>query len=346
MKQIAPSAVLILALTLLALLSFASASESSQHAPYRIVAVGDLHGDYDQALAILRMAEVVDDDGHWIGDRTNTTLVQVGDMVDRGDQDREVVELFMRLRDEGRGRVHVLLGNHEHMNLAGQLHYVSHQSMHKFGGSKREHRAAWSRDAPVGKFARSLPVVHLEAGTLFVHAGLHPSWVPEGGDLSQLNEAARKALEIGDFENPVFGVDGPVWTRVLYSKASQGQCNEVRETLAKVGAKRMVVGHTPARGGHLRAFCDDAFIGIDVGISKWMFGELAALEITPLPNGEVELREILANHAHSAQNEEVASAANMDEAIKKDPSAMQEILDIVREMTADEKRKPRKNEDL
>jgi hypothetical protein len=39
--------------------------------------------DLTNAKSVLRMADIIDDDGLWIAD--NDTLVQTGDMVDRGE---------------------------------------------------------------------------------------------------------------------------------------------------------------------------------------------------------------------------------------------------------------------
>src|ERR1043165_4644532 len=50
-------------------------------APNRIIAVGDLHGDYAAWLDIARNAGPIDARGHWAGGRT--TLVQLGDIGDR-----------------------------------------------------------------------------------------------------------------------------------------------------------------------------------------------------------------------------------------------------------------------
>jgi Calcineurin-like phosphoesterase len=47
----------------------------------RVVAVGDLHGDYDNALEVLQMADVVDANGSWTGNIDY--FVQTGDIVDR-----------------------------------------------------------------------------------------------------------------------------------------------------------------------------------------------------------------------------------------------------------------------
>jgi hypothetical protein len=86
----------------------------------RIVAIGDIHGNYDGFLSILQRAGLVDDDAHWIGG--DTTFVQTGDIFDRGLEVFEVLDLLMRLEKEAAaagGEVIVLLGNHEGMNLVG-----------------------------------------------------------------------------------------------------------------------------------------------------------------------------------------------------------------------------------
>ena len=81
----------------------------------RIVAVGDLHGDFDNFVTILKKPKVglVDENLHWTGGKTH--LVQIGDILDRGDKAKEIFDLLMRLEKEAAaagGMVHVLLGNH------------------------------------------------------------------------------------------------------------------------------------------------------------------------------------------------------------------------------------------
>jgi hypothetical protein len=86
----------------------------------RIIAVGDIHGDYDNFVMILKSAELVDDKLRWSGGKTH--FVQIGDILDRGDHAREVLDLLMRLQkeaEEAGGKVHILLGNHEEMNITG-----------------------------------------------------------------------------------------------------------------------------------------------------------------------------------------------------------------------------------
>ncbi len=91
----------------------------------RVVAVGDVHGSYDNLVKVLTMARLLDRSGHWGGGKA--VLVQVGDVLDRGVQTRPALDLLMRLEKEARqagGRVIVLLGNHEVMNILGDLSAV------------------------------------------------------------------------------------------------------------------------------------------------------------------------------------------------------------------------------
>ena len=62
----------------------------------------------------------------------NATLVQTGDLIDRGAKGREAMDLLMWLQKgaaKARGNVVPLLGNHEVMNIVGDLRYVTQQTM-------------------------------------------------------------------------------------------------------------------------------------------------------------------------------------------------------------------------
>jgi len=91
---------------------------------HRIVAVGDLHGDFAAWRAIARAAGLVDAAGRWSGG--DAVLVQTGDVVDRGPDSRRLIEELMRLKREApAGQVVTLVGNHEAMNMTGDLRYLT-----------------------------------------------------------------------------------------------------------------------------------------------------------------------------------------------------------------------------
>ena len=104
----------------------------------RIVAVGDVHGDFAQFTTVLRQAGVIDAKNRWAGGQTH--LVQAGDVPDRGPDSRQVMDLLMELTPQAEkagGQVHALIGNHEAMRALGDLRYVSPGEYEAFRTSAR-----------------------------------------------------------------------------------------------------------------------------------------------------------------------------------------------------------------
>lgn len=92
----------------------------------RIVAIGDIHGDFASYMQTLEAAGVVDASGRWKAGETH--LVQLGDIPDRGADTTKIIAHMQKLAEQARkqgGRVHNLMGNHEAMNVYGDLRYVS-----------------------------------------------------------------------------------------------------------------------------------------------------------------------------------------------------------------------------
>src|SRR5215475_3600913 len=91
----------------------------------RIVALGDVHGDCDALVAVLKMAGLLDDSMRWIGGSAH--LVQIGDIPARGPQTRQAFDLLMRLEPEALsagGKLHPLIGNHDAGVIYGDLRNV------------------------------------------------------------------------------------------------------------------------------------------------------------------------------------------------------------------------------
>jgi hypothetical protein len=87
----------------------------------KIIVIGDIHGDYDNFLSLLKGLHLVSDDLHWTGEKTH--FVQIGDILDRGPGAKDVLDLLMRLEKEAPdsdGMVHVIIGNHEELNITGR----------------------------------------------------------------------------------------------------------------------------------------------------------------------------------------------------------------------------------
>ena len=179
----------------------------------RVVAISDIHGAYGAMVKTLQQAEVIDKELHWSGE--NTHLVIVGDILDRGPNSRQAMDLLMRLEGEAvqaGGRVHVLIGNHEAMNLIGDLRYVSKEEYAAFvddelaedrdrwftayvekrgidaaepEAQQREfdkrfppgffaHRKAFAADGKYGSWLLTKPIMIVINETAYVHGGVSP----------------------------------------------------------------------------------------------------------------------------------------------------------------------------
>jgi 3',5'-cyclic AMP phosphodiesterase CpdA len=112
-----------------------------QAAPSRIVAIGDIHGDYKAFKGILEATRLIDSSGAWSGG--TAVLVQTGDYFDRGPDIKKLLDFLRALESSAApsgGSVHILLGNHDAMNLLGEVRDVNPAAYDAFAGSDAEKR--------------------------------------------------------------------------------------------------------------------------------------------------------------------------------------------------------------
>lgn len=243
-----------------------------------VYAIGDLHGDLDNALAVLAIGGLVGPDGHWTGG--TATLVQTGDTTDRGPESRQILALLRQLVDEAAaagGRVVPLLGNHEVMNLRGDWRYVAPEDLAAYGGEAAR-RAAFAADGEDGRWLRTLGATAKVGDTVFVHGGIHPDHA--AGGLDAINDRVRAALDAPD-KPDVLGETGPLWYRGYVEEPEEVACPLLSRALETLGAKRMVVGHTTRRDGRVEARCGGSLLVIDIGIADGYGGHLGLVELKP-----------------------------------------------------------------
>lgn len=258
--------------------------------PRRVVAVGDLHGDLGAARRVLRLAGAIDASDGWVGG--DLVVVQTGDSLDRGDDDRAIIDFFERLAPLAKragGELVVLVGNHETMNVAFDFRYVTPGSSAAFSefagaGVAADARAEQGRRAafaPGGPYARKManwPPVARVGDTVFVHGGVLPKHVRYG--LDRMIDETR-AWFLGTRSNmpdPIAAEDGPLWSRMYSTAPGREECAMLDTVLGELNAKRMVMGHTVQKPG-IQPACDKKAWRIDVGMSKYYGGPIQALEI-------------------------------------------------------------------
>ena len=171
----------------------------------RIIVIGDIHGDIEMTFKSLELAKVIDKNQKWIGG--DTVVVQVGDQIDRcrydgitpchyenatkNDEhsDIRILKFFTKLHNQAQkygGAVYSLLGNHELMNVNGDMRYVSYKGLRGFDNYKKQDGTIISNgmDARAHAFAPGNDLSNFLACTrqvaliigsnLFVHAGILP----------------------------------------------------------------------------------------------------------------------------------------------------------------------------
>jgi hypothetical protein len=254
----------------------------------RVVAVGDLHGAFDKFVEILKDKKVIDDSLRWSGGKTH--LVQLGDIMDRGDQAREILDLIQRLEVEAEaagGRVHMLIGNHEEMNILGISFEVTglvtgpqfksfvpegywqklekgflakagpgadldafwKDTIENNEEARKRYKDTFNREYGLW-IARHNVMIKID-GIVFVHGGVNEALSLQSCET--LNERTSTALtdfiRYGTFQADALNLPrGLLWYRDLATTPEEVLRAELDRILANLGARAIVTGHTPLPG--------------------------------------------------------------------------------------------------
>ncbi|HTL97471.1 MAG TPA: metallophosphoesterase [Holophagaceae bacterium] len=240
-------------------------------APEKILAVSDIHGHFDDLLALLKAHRVVDGKSRWAFGRGH--LVIAGDVVDRGDQVTQALWFIRGLESQAKragGRVHMLLGNHENMVAAGDLRYTNPLYTDPPEGMPGVVER-FGPDAEFGRWLRAKPALLKLGPFLFLHGGVSPELAARTFTVASINATLRAHLG----ERPAAGSDaafllgdqGPLWFRGLVP-GEQGDVTdaEVDGLLRYFGVQAIVIGHTTEDS--VEALHGGRVFAIDAGLKE------------------------------------------------------------------------------
>jgi hypothetical protein len=255
----------------------------------RVVAIGDVHGDVAATRRALRLAGALDEKDDWVGGKL--VVVQTGDLLDRGDDEPDILDLLDRAAEQAKkagGALHVLNGNHEVMNVAADFRYVTADGFRDYEGTalqgargkqasllpteQRGRAAAFLPGGPVAKRLAARPIAIVVGDSVFAHGGVLPGHVRYG--IGRINAETRSWMSGETQRAPEIlnGDTAPIWTREYSDgEPSPRACSALEKALTDLSAKRMVVGHTVQKNGKVWR--------IDVGLAKHYGGRPAVLEI-------------------------------------------------------------------
>lgn len=257
------------------------------YSAYSTYVIGDLHGDLDVAINLLRKAKLIDGNNNWIGN--GRVLIQTGDQIDRGPDDKLVLDFFESLDKKATkfgGRVYSLIGNHELMNVKGQMKYTIPQADKLFSCQNAPPlKCREKMFHPGGEYARMLSnrkSILIYNGYVFLHGGLRLRYIAGSKDpLAQIEKMNQEMSLFLQGKTPIpAGAEGrdnkdqkdnPFWDRT-YSKGtpSADTCRELSQVLSLLKAKAMVLGHSIQKQG-INTACNNQVFRIDVGMSKGFY---------------------------------------------------------------------------
>ncbi|CAD7954613.1 unnamed protein product [Amoebophrya sp. A120] len=257
-----------------------------------ITSIADLHGDFKSAVEALKLAKIMDDQWNWVAG--NKIFIQTGDIVDRGNNGREIYDLMFRLQDQAEkagGRVIMLLGNHEAIRMQNDVRYRGPKetswSLHPktndddARGIKAWAEGGWLRTA----LEKRSSTMAIAGRSLYVHAALTLSYAKKLETIAQefdsnanldtpmspelrekvfnkFHEKVVEALRSQDFLNFYINDYSPFWSREY-----DLECAEAERVFKFLNVDRIIAGHTPQTDGRIGVGCDGKIVLADTAMS-------------------------------------------------------------------------------
>ena len=270
----------------------------------RIIVIGDIHGDKSILIKCLKIANLIDYNYEWIGG--DTVIVQVGDQIDSCrfngvdscnkpnkyvdtpdfPHDINILYFLTKLHEKAAkhgGAVYSLMGNHEYMNVTGNLSYVSHNNIRYFDNYNHNgniikdgyhgRKVAFAPGNNIANFLACTRKMALIIGSnLFVHGGIIPEMTKKY-KIDDMNKLLTLFL-LDELKQPDLFKDlflaadtSPFWTRLFGQNIDN--CDKILKPLKEIyDVNKIYVGHTPQIKDGINSQCNDSVWLTDVGMSK------------------------------------------------------------------------------
>jgi hypothetical protein len=219
--------------------------------PAKMLILSDIEGNFAGFRKLLQANKVIDANLDWIFGEGH--LVLAGDFVDRGHQVTEVLWLIYSLEEKAKkagGYVHYVLGNHEIMNLSGDLRYLNAKYGENAKLMNKHYVSLYGRDSELGKWLRSKNIMEKIGDVVVMHAGISAQVNRMDLDVKQINNVSRNFYDDSLYVYPdtkvdtLFGDFGPFWYRGYYIKPDSSIDSQIAESLRKFRVSHVVTGHT------------------------------------------------------------------------------------------------------
>lgn len=218
--------------------------------------MSDPHGRLNLVVSLLQGNGVIDKNLNWCFG--SNQLVVIGDVFDRGYDVPQIFWLLYKLEAEAEaqgGRVTMILGNHEPMELAGDMRYA--KPKYKMLAEKLgiEYRSLFGNDTELGRWLSTRNAIQQIGRFMFVHAGISCEFYERNIPVAEVNDAISSVLFMKSKERKahselckfLYGNRGPIWYRGLVLKTrkwSPLSSDSLDMVLQRYDIDRIFVGHT------------------------------------------------------------------------------------------------------
>ncbi len=240
----------------------------------KVLALGDIHGNYKALLNYLITNKIINKKLNWIwGDGH---LVLLGDVFDRGNKVTEslwlIYQLDIKARKQG-GRVHMLLGNHEVMVLTNDTRYMNKKYEVFSNYFLRDYSLFFDIKSELGHWLRDRNTIVKINDVIYSHAGISPMIYELKLSLDTINVLLRNFLhdtkfpEKGDVTEHIISTSGPLWYRGYVMEWDDNALisqEEVDTILNYYEADILVVAHT--ENDSITPLYNNKVIAIDIPI--------------------------------------------------------------------------------
>ena len=213
--------------------------------------VSDIEGNFGAFRKLLQGNNVIDASYNWTFG--NGHLVLTGDFVDRGNQQTEVLWLIYSLEEKAKaagGYVHYILGNHEIMNMSGDLRYLHAKYVEHAILLNENITALYGDNTELGRWLRTKNVIEKVGDVLFCHGGISAAVNRMDLSISKISKLVRPYYADSTYQyntpeaDTLYSDAGPFWYRGYYNGVVKASMMQVDSTLSAYRVKHIATGHT------------------------------------------------------------------------------------------------------
>lgn len=216
----------------------------------KMLVISDIEGNFAALRKLLLGNNVIDENFNWMFEKGH--LVFIGDFVDRGTMVTEVLWLIYSLEEKAKaagGQVHYILGNHEIMNMSGEVKYVHGRYLEHAALMNRNYIDLFGPNAEIGRWLATKNVVERIGDILFTHGGISAYINYMQIPIKELNDLSRAYYTDTTYKYPdkrlevLYSDFGPFWYRGYYS-TPKASIPQIDSTLNFYRISHITTGHT------------------------------------------------------------------------------------------------------